>query len=418
MAKNAVTDWSTSAASNTDVGGIGIQGSSNISSGDNSFREIMAQIATQFGKLNAKGADLASGSVDLSTATGAFVHITGTTTITALGTVTAGRVFRLEFDAALTLTHNGTSLILPGGANITTAAGDTAEFISEGGGNWRCLSYSKASGVPVINTGAGKGSVIASASTISIGPELFFHVTGTTTITDIDFTVPGDGRWAVLEFDGILTLTHNATTLVLPGGANIITAAGDTCMVVQDSSDNIHVVWYQTAAVKPVPFAKLTSGTLSSSTTQAINLSSYLSAGYTKFRLHLTAIAPATDGAYLVMDVSANAGSSYLNSGYIAPALSFVAGTVAAYNSTSQTSFILTDATGNAAGELADAVVEIDIYSAKVSVHSKGSHITAAGACRGLIMEGFQPTSGINAVRFYQSSGNMASGSWELYGIK
>lgn len=46
MAKNAVTDWSTSAAFNTDVGGIGIQGSSNISSGDNALREIMAQIAT------------------------------------------------------------------------------------------------------------------------------------------------------------------------------------------------------------------------------------------------------------------------------------------------------------------------------------------------------------------------------------
>ena len=40
------------------------------------------------------------------------------------------------------LTHNATSLILPGSANITTTAGDTAEFLSLGGGNWICLNYS------------------------------------------------------------------------------------------------------------------------------------------------------------------------------------------------------------------------------------------------------------------------------------
>ena len=118
------------------------------------------------------------------------------------------------------------------------------------------------------------------------------------------------------------------------------------------------------------------------------------------------------------MDVSTNAGSSYLNSNYISPALAFQAGTVAAYNSSSTSSFTLTDSTGNTGGETAHAVVEIEIYSASVAVYSKGSHITASGLCRGLIMEGFHATAGVNAVRFYQNSGNMASGSWELYGIK
>ena len=45
MAKNSVTDWDTTAASNTDVGGVGIQDSSLVSAGDDAFREIMAQIA-------------------------------------------------------------------------------------------------------------------------------------------------------------------------------------------------------------------------------------------------------------------------------------------------------------------------------------------------------------------------------------
>lgn len=83
-----------------------------------------------------KGADIASAATtDIGAATGRFVHITGTTTITSFGTKTAGVIRILTFDGALTITHNATSLILPGAANIGTSAGDTAVFVSEGGGN-------------------------------------------------------------------------------------------------------------------------------------------------------------------------------------------------------------------------------------------------------------------------------------------
>lgn len=103
-------------------------------------------------KTQAKSSDIASaGTTDLATATGGFAHITGTTTITAFGTLTAGIQRHLTFDGALTLTHNATSLILPGAADIITAAGDIALMVSEGSGNWRCEAYSRASGLPVVN---------------------------------------------------------------------------------------------------------------------------------------------------------------------------------------------------------------------------------------------------------------------------
>jgi hypothetical protein len=90
-----------------------------------------------------------------------------------------------------------------------------------------------------------KGSDIASASTISIGEGGYFHVTGTTTITDIDFATDKAGRAAWLVFDGALTLTHNATTLILPTGADITTAPGDACLAVsEDGSDNVRVPVY------------------------------------------------------------------------------------------------------------------------------------------------------------------------------
>ena len=83
------------------------------------------------------------------------ISISGTTTITAFDSIASGAVRRLVFQGALTLTHNGTSLILPTGASIVTAAGDVAEFVSLGSGNWRCFNYLRASGIP---TGLGPSS--------------------------------------------------------------------------------------------------------------------------------------------------------------------------------------------------------------------------------------------------------------------
>ena len=94
----------------------------------------------------AKGTDIASATATpLGTATGNYVDITWVTTITSFTTATAGTQIKVRFVGALILTHNATSLILPTGANITTIANDTAEFVSLWGGNWKCLWYTRAS---------------------------------------------------------------------------------------------------------------------------------------------------------------------------------------------------------------------------------------------------------------------------------
>lgn len=114
-----------------------------------------------------KSADIASATTtDLSTATTPYVHVTGTTTITGLGTVQAGTERVVVFDGVLLLTHNGTSLILPTGANITTAAGDAAIFRSEGSGNWRCVVYQRKDGSSLAGGGgsAAWGSITGTLS--------------------------------------------------------------------------------------------------------------------------------------------------------------------------------------------------------------------------------------------------------------
>jgi hypothetical protein len=92
-----------------------------------------------------------------------------------------------------------------------------------------------------------QGSDVASASTISLGEGGYFNITGTTTITDIDFGTDKAGRKAVLKFAGVLTLTHSGSTLILPTGANIVTAAGDTATFISEGSDVVRCVGYQRA---------------------------------------------------------------------------------------------------------------------------------------------------------------------------
>lgn len=96
--------------------------------------------------------DIASASTtELGNSGNGVVRITGTTTITAFGlTAPAGAIYHLVFAGALTLTHHATDLILPSGANITTAAGDCATFHHYASGDWRCLAYTKADGTALL----------------------------------------------------------------------------------------------------------------------------------------------------------------------------------------------------------------------------------------------------------------------------
>lgn len=204
---------------------------------------------------------IASGStVNIGAAAGNTISVTGTSTITAFDTIAAGAIRRVVFGGILTLTYNATSLILPTAANITTAAGDTAEFLSLGSGNWRCVDYQRASGAALVATGTFTGGTltsalndapigtIASGSTVNIGAasENTITISGTSTITAFDTIASGARRRLI--FSGILILTYNATSLILPTSANITTAAGDSAEFTSLGSGNWRCTDYQLAS--------------------------------------------------------------------------------------------------------------------------------------------------------------------------
>ena len=144
----AITDLSATAASNSPAASESI-----LPNLDDYIRALSALIRQG----DTKAADVASAStVDLGAVVGRFVNVTGTTTITSFGTVAAGIWRVVTFTGALTLTHNATSLILPGGLNITTSAGDSVVASSLGSGNWRVVSYTPASPATLAQNGSMK----------------------------------------------------------------------------------------------------------------------------------------------------------------------------------------------------------------------------------------------------------------------
>lgn len=88
------------------------------------------------------------------------------------------------------------------------------------------------------------GTAIASATTTTIGTAGlgdYIHITGTTTITSFG-TASAAGVRRTLIFDGNLTITNNATSLICTGGVDIVTTAGMVIEVVAESTTNWRVV--------------------------------------------------------------------------------------------------------------------------------------------------------------------------------
>ena len=84
--------------------------------------------------------------VDIGAQNSTLINITGTTTITSFGAKYNGPRY-IRFDGVLTLTNSAT-LVLPGAANITTAAGDSAIAVPLGlpATGWRVAAYQRADG--------------------------------------------------------------------------------------------------------------------------------------------------------------------------------------------------------------------------------------------------------------------------------
>jgi|GEM_PF-2546296 hypothetical protein len=149
--------------------------------------------------------------VDLGAVNSRNALITGTTGITSFGnTGGEGRTIRVRFAAALIMTNSAT-LICPGGANITTAAGDTAMLVKEAAAStWRIVEYQRANGQAVAASSAGLD---------------FISTQSASNVATVDFTSGISSTYDEYEihFDAVVPATNSVELF-----ARVTTNAGST----------------------------------------------------------------------------------------------------------------------------------------------------------------------------------------------
>ena len=216
-----------------------------------------------------KGSDISSATSLTLGKDGNLFDVTGTTTITTIGTQGIGSIVTLQFDAALTFTHHSTNLILPGAVNIITAAGDIAVMYEYASADWRCVSYTRASGklqpssevsaesfnLPITLNGtdgsssnAGDNIVLdASASSTDVGERLLYEGIPETAITDVvnTFTKAQSGSITALTDASTIAVNlalnnHFSVTLAgnrtLANPTNIVAGTSGSFFITQDGT--------------------------------------------------------------------------------------------------------------------------------------------------------------------------------------
>lgn len=184
--------------------------------------QVMADYNKIINDVNANAAPLSGAVLTLATITNSTID---STTIGAI-TPSTGRFTTLAATSTLAVT---------GATTLSSTLGVTGLGTFNAG-------LKLTSGLLTLSTPASA----ASASTVDLGAKTsnIIDITGTTTITSFGSTAVV-GQEFDIRFTGILVLTYNATSLILPGSVNITTQAGDTARVRALGSSNFQVLFYQ-----------------------------------------------------------------------------------------------------------------------------------------------------------------------------
>lgn len=283
-----------------------------------------------------------------------------------------------------------------------------------------------------------KGADVASANPLVVGTDgNYFDVTGTTGFASMTVT---SGLLFMLQFDGALVLTHHATNLNLPGGANITTATGDRMICFATGANTVHVLDYVKASGLALSYPSTSGCSMTFIESKTASASASLSftglvSTYDEYLVIAKNIIPATNGAGLQLNYSVNNGVSYEAGANDYPQASLCLGSDGTgYNSVSAgTTNLILNGTGlgvensAAAGGWCGEIRFFNLSAAnvvkKATWHGSYPSNSAAGLIGTITGSGYggsatMQTNDIDAINFQFSAGNITSGTLYLYGIK
>lgn len=185
----------------------------------------------------------AANTVAIGAADSNTVYVVGTTPIAGYDSVAVGIRRTVVYTGITTLLHNAISHIVRGGVNKVTAIGDSAEWLSLGGGNWFMLSYSA-------GTAAGVAEVtLAGAQTLTnktlTSPVLTSPALGTpssgvaTNLTGTASNLTAGRVTTNANMTGHIVSLGNATTLGSFTVAELNAAVSDADMVTTSSAQTL-----------------------------------------------------------------------------------------------------------------------------------------------------------------------------------
>ncbi len=154
----------------------------------------------------------AAATTDIGASDSNRIHIAGAAVITSFGTGVNQFKFIRFLSTGSTLTHDATTLVLPGAANIVTAAGDNAIALSDATGNWRVVQYTRANGKAVVS------SALSELTDYEVGTFVPAYK-GTTTDPTVTYTRQ-DGRY--VRFGGMLYFNIHIETSAATGGGGTV----------------------------------------------------------------------------------------------------------------------------------------------------------------------------------------------------
>ncbi len=198
-----------------------------------------------------KGADVVAAAALVVLGDGDYFDVTGTTTITSINTRHVGAEITLHFDAIVTLTHHATDLLLPGGVNFKTVAGDEMTFREYATGDWRCTSFTLASADAL----AGNGVLSSAITIVANGETTITHglptrptavqvylkcikVGGALGYSENDFAyiTSSSAEWATASTWYGYSLRTNATQIILRFGNE----GGTNVLAIVNASNGVH----------------------------------------------------------------------------------------------------------------------------------------------------------------------------------
>lgn len=158
MAFTYIPDYSTTAGTNTDINGVSIAEGWPAANINNSIRSLLSQLKQEIALFDT----IAAGATIDVQGSGFYTVSSSGASISAF-TVKSGSRRILHFQGANTLVYNGTSLIIPGAANLSIAANDCIEFVAVADNQVRIIGYFPASGISIIpDSTATSGYVLTS----------------------------------------------------------------------------------------------------------------------------------------------------------------------------------------------------------------------------------------------------------------